>query len=84
MLLSTPTESQIDVLRAAETREAGGDWAIRRSVGLECIEHGWLTEDYYLTDLGKRNHTKVETTPDERTLNQLKPMNHRYCRPMED
>jgi hypothetical protein len=60
ILLSTPTESQIDVLRAAETREAGGDWAIRRSVGLECIEHGWLTEDYYLTDLGKRIIQKLK------------------------
>jgi hypothetical protein len=58
--MSTPNESQIDVLRAAQTREAGGNWAIRRSVGLDCIEHGWLTEDYYLTDLGKRIMEKLE------------------------
>jgi hypothetical protein len=59
-LMSTPNESQIDVLRAAQTREAGGNWAIRRSVGLDCIEHGWLTEDYYLTDLGKRIMEKLK------------------------
>jgi hypothetical protein len=59
-LLSTPNESQIDVLRAAQTREAGGNWAISRSVGLDCIEHGWLTEDYYLTDLGKRIMEKLK------------------------
>lgn len=52
--LNIPTNSQIDVLRAARTREAGGNWAIKRSDGLDCIEHGWLTEDYYLTDLGKK------------------------------
>jgi hypothetical protein len=52
--LKTPTNSHIDVLRAARTREAGGNWAIKRSDGLDCIEHGWLTEDYYLTDLGKK------------------------------
>jgi hypothetical protein len=51
--LNTPTPSQINVLRAAQSREAGGDWAIQRSIGLDCIEYGWLTEDYYLTDLGK-------------------------------
>jgi hypothetical protein len=58
--MSTPNESQIDVLRAAQTREAGGNWAIGRSVGLDCIEHGWLTEDYYLTDLGKRIMEKLK------------------------
>ena len=52
--MKTPTDSQINVLRAARTREAGGNWAIQRSVGLDCIEQGWLTEDYYLTDLGKK------------------------------
>jgi hypothetical protein len=52
--LGTPTESQICVLRAAQSREAGGSWSIQRSIGLDCIEHGWITEDYYLTDLGKR------------------------------
>jgi hypothetical protein len=58
-LLNTPTPSQINVLRAAESHEAGGNWSIQRwsiqrSTGLDCIEHGWLTEDYYLTDLSKR------------------------------
>ena len=57
--MSTPTEFQIDVLRAAETREAGGDWAIRGAWS-EYIEHGWLTEDYYLTDLGKRIVEKLK------------------------
>jgi hypothetical protein len=52
--LNTPTPSQINVLRASQSREAGADWSIERSIGLDCIEHGWLTEDYYLTDLGKR------------------------------
>ena len=51
---SLPTEPQIRVLRAAQSREAGGNWAIQRSIGLDCIEYGWITEDYYLTDLGKR------------------------------
>jgi hypothetical protein len=60
--LKAPTNSQIDVLRAARTREAGGNWAIKRNDGLDCIEHGWLTEDYYLTDLGKKilNAIKVK------------------------
>jgi hypothetical protein len=42
------------VLNAAKTREAGGHWAIERIDGLDCIEAGWLTEDYYLTDAAKR------------------------------
>ncbi len=53
-LLNTPTPSQINVLCAAASREAGGEWSIQRSIRLDCIEHGWLTEDYYLTDLGKK------------------------------
>jgi hypothetical protein len=59
-LLSTPTASQIHVLRAAQSREAGGNWSIQRSVGLDCIERGWLTEDYYLTDLGKQILQHIE------------------------
>ena len=51
---SLPTEHQIHVMRAAQSREAGGNWSIQRSIGLDCIEYGWITEDYYLTDLGKR------------------------------
>jgi hypothetical protein len=52
--LNTPTERQLTVLYAAITREAGGHWTIERVDGLDCIEHGWLTEDYYLTDVAKR------------------------------
>ena len=52
--MKIPTGSQIDVLRAAQSREAGGNWSIKRRDGLDCIEYGWLTEDYYLTDLGKK------------------------------
>jgi hypothetical protein len=52
--LNTPTDRQLAVLHAAETREAGGRWTIERIDGLDCIERGWLTEDYYLTDAAKR------------------------------
>jgi hypothetical protein len=59
-VLNTPTESQLQVLYAAQTREAGGNWAIRRSDGLDCIDCGWLTEDYYLTDAAKKLLRKIE------------------------
>jgi hypothetical protein len=52
--LNTPTDRQLAVLHAAKKREAGGHWAIERIDGLDCIECGWLTEDYYLTDAAKR------------------------------
>src|SRR5262245_16352444 len=52
--LSPFTDRQLTVLHAAKTREAGGHWAIERIDGLDCIEAGWLTEDYYLTDAAKR------------------------------
>ena len=42
------------VLLAAQIREAGGDWKIQRSDGLDCIDSGWLTDDYYLTDAAKK------------------------------
>jgi hypothetical protein len=40
--------------KGAHLKIPGGNWAIKRSDGLDCIEYGWLTEDYYLTDLGKK------------------------------
>jgi hypothetical protein len=58
--LNTPTESQLEVLFAAQTREAGGNWAIHRSDGLDCIDRGWLTEDYYLTDAAKKLLRKID------------------------
>jgi hypothetical protein len=48
------------VLHAAKTREAGGHWTIERIDGLDCIELGWLTEDYYLTDAAKRLLRSIE------------------------
>jgi hypothetical protein len=44
----------MDVLLAAQMREAGGNWKIQRSDGLDCIDSGWLTDDYYLTDAAKK------------------------------
>jgi hypothetical protein len=41
-------------------REAGGDWKIQRSDGLDCIDCGWLTDDYYLTDAAKRLLQSIE------------------------
>jgi hypothetical protein len=58
--LNTPTDRQLAVLHAAETREAGGHWTIERIDGLDCIECGWLTEDYYLTDAAKRFLRSIE------------------------
>jgi hypothetical protein len=56
--LKIPTNSQIDVLRAARTREAGGNWAIKRSDGLDCIEH--LAHRGLLPDrLGQENSQHV-------------------------
>jgi hypothetical protein len=52
--LLTPTDHQLRVLHAAMAREAGAEWTIERMDGLDCIEHGWLTEDYYLTDAAKK------------------------------
>ena len=52
--MNTPTERQLTVLHAAKTRESVGHWTIERIDGLDCIECGWLTEDYYLTDAAKR------------------------------
>ena len=52
--MNTLTDRQLTVLHAAKTREAGGYWTIERIDGLDCIECGWLTEDYYLTDAAKR------------------------------
>jgi hypothetical protein len=51
--LNTPTDRQLTVLHAARTRESGGNWTIERNDGLDCIDAGWLTEDYYLTDAAK-------------------------------
>jgi len=48
-----PTRRQLDVLLAAQMREAGGDWKIQRSDALDRIDCGWLTDDYYLTDTAK-------------------------------
>jgi hypothetical protein len=58
--LNPPTERQLAVLHAAKTREAGGHWTIERIDGLDCIELGWLTEDYYLTDAAKRLLRSIE------------------------
>jgi hypothetical protein len=68
-LLNTPTASEIHALRAAQSREAGGNWSIQRTTGLDCIEHGWLTEDYFLTDLGKRILAQMDL---ERRVNPAK------------
>ena len=58
--MNTPTDHQLTVLNAAKTREAGGHWSIERIDGLDCIEPGWLTEDYYLTDAAKRLLRSIE------------------------
>ena len=58
--LNAPTDCQLSVLHAAQMREAGGDWEILRSDGLDCIECGWLTEDYYLTDAAKILLKRIE------------------------
>ena len=58
--MRVPTDRQLDVLLAARTREAGGDWQIQRSDGLDCIDHGWLTDDYYLTDAAKKLLRSIE------------------------
>jgi hypothetical protein len=52
--VNTLTDRQLTVLHAAKTREAGGNGTIERIDGLDCIECGWLSEDYYLTDAAKR------------------------------
>jgi len=52
--LNYPTHRQLNVLLAAKTREDGGNWVIERTDGLDCIDRGWLTEDYYLTDAAKK------------------------------
>ena len=54
LIVDTLTDRQLTVLHAAKAREAGGHWTIERIDGLDCIEHGWLTEDYFLTDAAKR------------------------------
>ena len=61
--MNTPTDRQLTVLHAARTREAGGNWTIERierNDGLDCIDAGWLTEDYYLTDAAKRLLRSIE------------------------
>ena len=61
--MNSPTDRQLNVLHAARTREAGGHCTIERNDGLDCIEHGWLTEDYYLTDAAKRLLQRIEDHP---------------------
>jgi hypothetical protein len=61
--LDSLTDRQLTVLYAARRREAGGHWAIERVDGLDCIERGWLTEDYYLTDAAKRLLQIIECGP---------------------
>jgi hypothetical protein len=58
--LKLPTDRQMDVLHAAQMREAGCNWEIQRSDGLDCIDCGWLTDDYYLTDVAKRLLQRIE------------------------
>src|SRR5215475_13850579 len=55
-----PTDRQLDVLLAAQMREAGRGWKIQRSDALDCIDCGWLTDDYYLTDAAKRLLQSIE------------------------
>ena len=55
-----PTDRQLDVLLAVQTQKAGGDWKIQRSDALDCIDCGWLTDDYYLTDTAKRLLQSIE------------------------
>ena len=59
--LNTLTGRQLTVLYAAKTREAGGHWTIERIDGLDCIDRGWLTEDYYLTDAAKHLLRSIES-----------------------
>ena len=59
--LNTLTDRQLTVLYAAKTREAGGHWTIERIDGLDCIDRGWLTEDYYLTDAAKHLLRSMES-----------------------
>ena len=58
--MRVPTDRQMGVLLAAQMREAGGDWIIQRSDGLDCIDSGWLTDDYYLTDAAKKLLRSIE------------------------
>jgi len=58
--LNVPTNRQLAVLHFAKSREAGGPWVIERIDGLDCMECGWLTEDYYLTDAAKRLLRSIE------------------------
>ena len=58
--MKLPTERQLTVLHAAKTRDAGGHWTIERIDGLNCIECGWLTDDYYLTDAAKRFLSSID------------------------
>ena len=51
--MNIPADRHLIVLNAARIRETGGDRAILQSDGLDFIELGWLTEDYYLTDCEK-------------------------------
>jgi len=61
-ILNVPTPRQLNVLFAAQSREAGQEWKIERPDGLDCIDRGWLTEDYYLTDGAKRLLEELEST----------------------
>ena len=72
--MNTLTDRQLTVLHAAKTREAGGHFTIERNDGLDCIEHGWLTEDYYLTDAAKRLLQSIETHPASGLRDSSKPM----------
>jgi hypothetical protein len=71
--LNTLTGRQLTVLYAAKTREAGGHWTIERIDGLDCIDRGWLTEDYYLTDAAKHLLQSMESGDGEMLIPQPHP-----------
>jgi hypothetical protein len=71
--LNTLTDRQLTVLYAAKTREAGGHWTIERIDGLDCIDRGWLTEDYYLTDAAKHLLQSMESGDGEMLIPQPHP-----------
>ena len=71
--LNTLTGRQLTVLYAAKTDEAGGHWTIERIDGLDCIDRGWLTEDYYLTDAAKHLLKSMESGDGEMLIPQPHP-----------
>ena len=58
--LNAPTDCQLSVLHAAQMREAGAIGKFCEATVSDCIECGWLTEDYYLTDAAKILLKRIE------------------------